>query len=141
MQKRRSTNPKRRIVAEGTLSNSALRKIRERAIYVGSAHHKRSPGDYGFQPPVNPRPSKSLCDDVKLIRKADAQRLLQEGIRKGIISEPGSDGLPKYVWSVDLDQEVYEAKLGSSSEYHGYRLDRADERYMRDLVLKEWSKR
>ena len=33
-----------------------------RLSYIGSALHKTKPGDYGFQPPVNPRATKSTCD-------------------------------------------------------------------------------
>ena len=47
--------------------------------------------------------------------------------------------LPKYIWAVDEDGEVYEAKLDSQG-YHGYRLGE-DDRAMRRLVLKEWKSR
>ena len=111
------------------------------AVYVGSALHKRMPGAYGFRPPVNPRPSKSLCDDLRVIKKVEACQLLKDGIRKGLVSSVRSnEPLPKYVWSVDHDRNVFEAKLGSDG-YHGYRLDRGQEKHMHDLVLIEWDKR
>ena len=48
------------------------------------------------------------------------------------------DAQPKYVWSVDADGKVYEAKIGLGG-YHGYRL--AEEDDMSAVVLKEWRKR
>jgi hypothetical protein len=137
---RQSNNPKRRIADIRELSEEILRTILDKAIYVGSALHKRNPSDYGFHPPVNPRPHKSLCDDPKVISIAEARKLLEEGVRKGLVSTAMSEGLPKFVWSVDAEQEVYEAKLGNGG-YHGYRLNREDERFMRDLVLEEWKRR
>ena len=62
MPRRQGNNPKRRIVPAGALSPAVLARIEEEARYTGSAHHKRKPADYGFRPPVNPRPHKSLCD-------------------------------------------------------------------------------
>ncbi len=49
-------------------------------------------------------------------------------------------GLPKFVWAVDEKGEVYEAKTGNDG-YHGYRLDEATEKNMRDVVLYEWKQR
>jgi len=139
--KRQSNNPKRRIAKPGSISETKLTAWSDSLAYVGSALHKRKPGDYGFRPPINPRPSKSLCDDVRALPRAEARRLFEEGIRKGVVSEPPSDEAhPKYVWSVDDDREVYEAKLGNDG-YHGYRLDREDEKVMRQYVLDEWDRR
>lgn len=53
-------------------------------------------------------------------------------------------GLPKYVWAVDEDREVYEAKLGTNGTrdtYHGYRLRKEDENDMRERVILEWQQR
>jgi len=50
------------------------------------------------------------------------------------------NGLPKYIWAVDEQGEAYEAKTGNDG-YHGYRLDEASEKIMRELVLIEWAKR
>ena len=84
----------------------------ERLVYVGSAHHKQSPGDYGFHPPVNPRASKSLCDGHNVILRAEAQQLLRTGVLMGMFSPFEGDGSPKYVWCVDIGGEVHEAKIG-----------------------------
>ena len=47
-------------------------------------------------------------------------------------------GAPKYVWSVDAEGEVYEAKIDRQG-YHGYRLEEDDN--FRDRVLREWRAR
>jgi hypothetical protein len=58
----------------------------------------------------------------------------------GMFSDFEDYELPKYVWSVDDDGEVYEAKISpGSSSYKGYRLEEEDA--MRDTVLKEWKAR
>lgn len=138
MARRQSNNPKRRITKRGTFSNLDLASIRSKVTYVGSALHKRTSGGYGFHPPVNPRQSKSLCDDVKKLNKAKAELLLSSGIGKEMMSTRlNNAGLPKYVWSVDADGYVYEAKSDSTA-YHGYRLDPHDEKEMLDLVQREW---
>ncbi len=55
-----------------------------------------------------------------------------------MISTYRQGGLPKYVWAVDRDGHVYEAKRdGNSLSYHGYELGE-DEEAMKQLVAKEW---
>lgn len=138
--RRNTSGPKRRIAPTGRFAQTELSALLARAAYVGSAVHKRRPGDYRFHPAVNPRASKSLCDGLRTVLKAEAEALLEAGIRKGMVSEHREDGLPKYVWAVDGHGEAYEAKLGNGG-YHGYRLDPADEPDMRTLVLREWKAR
>ncbi len=58
----------------------------------------------------------------------------------GMVSPMLESGLPKYVWAVDAADEVYEAKIGSPPEYHGYRLG-DDEKAMREYVRLEWKRR
>ena len=82
---------------------------------MGSAHHKSRPADYGFHPPVNPRPDKSLCDKWGVIRLLEASKLFRSGIGLGMVSDYLENGLPKFVWSVDYAGEAYEAKLGDLS--------------------------
>ena len=132
--------PKRRVAPQGTLGNQTLLEL-GKARYVGSAHHKKRPGDYGFHPPVNPRPRKSVCDDRKTITLKEATRLFRAGVQSGMVSSHIEESqLPKYVWAVDGSGEAYEAKLGDDGRsYHGYRLDR-DER-MRQYILQEWRAR
>lgn len=62
MSQRSGNRPIRRIARADTFDAAELKSLARRMVYVGSAHHKRSPGDYGFHPPVSPRPWKSLCD-------------------------------------------------------------------------------
>lgn len=68
----------------------------------------------------------------------EAQGLLNAGILKAMISRPREDGLPKYVWSVSADKEVFEAKTDAhaTGQYHGYPLNADDD--MRDVILREW---
>jgi hypothetical protein len=141
--KREGNRPDRRIAPAAASDRAQREALACRIVYAGSAHHKRRPGDYGFQPPVNPRPSKDICDakDKRQILLDEARLLLAEGVRRGMFSTPGSNGLPKYVWAVDTDGDVFEAKTRPEreTEYHGYRLGDDDE-LMRRYVSKEWTR-
>lgn len=142
--KYKGNNPKRRIAQLAFLDKRERDGLASAARYEGSPHHKRWPADYDFQPPVAPRPSKSVCDGKRVIQRDEARRLLQAGIRLGMVS-PHLVGdrpkWPKYVWAVDESGEVYEAKLGHDQlRYHGYRLAE-DDGTMRKWVIHEWSKR
>ncbi len=125
-----------------TVPAAELKRIASIAQYGSSANHKLRPGDYGFTPPSNPRPSKSPCDDLRQVLKLEATKLLREGIRRGMVSRIEPNHVPKYVWAVDQRGEVYEAKTkpGQETTCHGYRLGE-DERQMRAEVLSEWNKR
>ncbi|MCY4238992.1 MAG: hypothetical protein OXC93_11680 [Rhodospirillaceae bacterium] len=116
-----------------------MHRLLDEACYTGSALHKRVAADYGFHPPANPRPNKSLCDGSgRIVRLAEARALFREGVERGMISSIGHDGLPKYVWAVDSEGRVYEAKIEQgSSNYHGYELGEDDDG-MRRLVVEEW---
>jgi hypothetical protein len=135
---RSGNNPKRRIAEPGHFAQAVLAAFADQFVYVGSAIHKRFPGDYGFQPPVNPRGWKSLCDRDRVILLGEAQQLLREGILKGMVSTYFEGDVPKYVWSVDANNRPYEAKLGLGG-YHGYMLEAEDN--MTELVLQAWAKR
>ena len=52
--------------------------------------------------------------------KAEAAEPLRQGVIFGMFSNFADNEKPKYVWSVDADGEVYEAKIDSYG-YHGYR--------------------
>ena len=88
-----------------------LDRLLRRARYVGSAHHKTRPADYCFDPPTAPRPHKSVCDEIRIIKRREASELLRSGIARGMVSRYWIEGLPKYIWAVDDAGEVYEAKL------------------------------
>ena len=121
-------------------------RLLDEAVYVGSAHHKRAPADYGFHPPTNPRPNKSLCDSRRdggrIVKRDEAKHLFREGVKRGMIGRLGGDGFPKYVWAVDdFEGRVYEAKLGQGSRnYHGYELGANDDA-MRRRVVEKWKTR
>ena len=110
MPRRQGNNPKHRVSAKQGIDSAVLDRCAKHAIYTGSPHHKRFPSDYNFHPPANPRPNKSLCDSKIIIKRNEARTLFREGIRRGMISEPMNDGLPKYVWAVKENDSVYEAK-------------------------------
>jgi len=140
---RQGNRPDRRIAKVGAYDALALNALAKRVRYVGSSVHKLKPADYGFVPPTNPRPSKSPCDDRRIVKLSEAQALLKAGINAGMVSAfTGDGGVPKYVWAVDEDNQVYEAKTkpGKESDYHGYRLGE-DEHAMRVLILAEWKRR
>lgn len=136
MSKRQGNDPKRRIARKGTIAPGILERLAGEMRYVGSAHHKRQPADYGLHPPVNPRRNKSMCGAIE---KAQAQALFREGIGQGMVSGFRKNGLPKYVWAVDSNGRAYEAVLGSGRDYHGYMLGREDPG--RRGVIEEWRER
>lgn len=134
-----SDDRKRRIAEVGSIAPETRSNLAN-ARYTGSAHHKTRLADYGFIPPTNPRPDKSVCDDVRIIRLSEATRLFRSGIAAGMVSSHLQRGLPKYVWAVDGDWEVYEAKLGGDGmSYHGYRLSPKDDNH--EYLMAEWRKR
>ena len=135
----RGNNPKRRIVLPGHFTAAELAEFAARARYEGSALHKLRPADYDFDPPANPRPSKSVCDDLRVIKLREARALLDAAFTHGMISACDPKALPKYAWAVDEEGEAYEAKLGRNG-YHGYRLGE-DDSVMRDWVIDEWRER
>jgi hypothetical protein len=140
--KREGNKPDRRFLPVDALSACQLGELAKQLRYVGSANHKLRPGDYGFIPSHNPRPSKSPCDELRPVLLGEAQALFRRGIELGMVSSIGSNGVPKYVWTVDEAGEVYEAKTrpDRESEYHGYRLG-DDEIRMKRYVLEEWNRR
>jgi hypothetical protein len=74
--------------------------LAQRSCYGGNPEHKRYPGDYGLMPPANPRPGKTLCDASERILKVEAERLLAEGIKKGMVSIQQRNGWPQNVWAI-----------------------------------------
>lgn len=136
-----SNDRKRRIMPSNEVDPAFLRRLVRQVRHTGSAHHKRRAADYGFHPPANPRPSKSLCDGNRTVKKNEAKALFREGVRRGMVSVHHEDDLPKHVWAVDDGGRAYEAVLAKgSSDYHGYELD-DDDGDMKKLVIKEWKRR
>ena len=139
---RTGSRPFRPIAGPDALTLHQRLSLLARVSYEGSGLHKLRPGDYGFVPSHNPRPTKSVCDDLRPMLKEQARSLFREAIELGMTSPHSSDSVPKYVWAVDEHGEPFEAKTkpGQETVYHGYRLGE-DEREMRRMVLKEWRKR
>ena len=131
-------NPKRRL-HPGLLSDRC-RELAQCVKYVGSPVHKRNPGDFGLTPPAAPRPSKSLCDDVSIFQRDEAQALLREGVQAGLVSHDADGGFPRHVWMVHKDR-VIEARCDNDAAgtYHGYPLEADDP--MADVVNREWTRR
>lgn len=116
--------------------------LSERCSYGGNPVHKRNPGDYNLNPPINPRPAKTLCDGAEKVLKADAERLLEEGFAKGMVSEQKRmNGWPQNVWAVSVNGEAFEAQLENPAQgvYHGYPMPENDR--FRAKVLEEWKRR
>jgi hypothetical protein len=110
--KRRSGyNPKRNIATQDTMTEEECADLAQRTRYGGNPEHKRNPGDYGLMPPSNPRPGKTLCDASERILKVEAERLLAEGIKKGMVSMQQRNGWPQNVWVVSSTGTVFEAQL------------------------------
>lgn len=142
IRKREGNRPDRRIAPNDFLDTNQRDFLAARIRYVGSATHKLHPGNYGFIPPQNPRPSKSPCDELRPLLLQEAKTLFEAGIRLGMFSEHQEGGVPKYVWSVDDAGEVYESKTRPEREthYHGYRVG-DDDAGMQDYIRREWKRR
>ena len=142
MPKRQGNNPKRRLIPRDELDAEDLRRLARETCHVGSALHKSKPADYGFTPPTSPRPSKSLCDGRRIVKEREAKTLFGQGLSRGMVSPYAKNGFPKYVWAVDRDGEVYEAKVGGDGRsYHGYALNADRERDLCRWVVTEWNAR
>lgn len=141
MKKYMGKNPKRRIAEVDHFTEEQLNNFAGTGRYCGSPRHKSRPADYGFHPPASPRPSKSLCDNKRIIKRKEAARLFKDGITRGMVSREQQNGLPQYVWAQDEQGDAYEAKLGGDDgrSYHGYRLGQNDP--MRESVIDEWKRR
>ena len=131
----------RRPVKVDSYTKEELRALSDETSYEGSAHHKSRASDYGLIPPISPRPTKSHCDDVRIIPAEEANRLLKRAFELGMVSDRQDDSqLPKYAWAIDEEGEVYEAKLSNDGlRYHGYRLSKDDG--LHKWLVKEWRKR
>jgi hypothetical protein len=133
-------NDKRRLLSGSEVDArlQELGRLAERARYGGNPEHKRNPGDFGLTPPFGPRPGKSLCDVANIFRRAEAEKLLREGLRRGLVSDRHEGDWPKNVWSVTddgipLEAQIENPELGS---YHGYPMPESDP--MRAEILKRW---
>ena len=124
MRPRKTFNPKRRIRPRANTQDALaiLENIAARVSYGGNPEHKRNPGDFMLSPPSQPRQGKSLCDDAGIFSRSEAEALLREGIRRGLISVQKRDGWPQNVWAVTPRGVPLEAMLENPATggYHGY---------------------
>lgn len=140
MKPRKTPNPKRRLLpkpdtAEVTV---ALAKLAAKANYGGNPEHKRNPGDFGLQPPSQPRQGKSLCDRAEIFTRDKALRLVQEGLRRGLVSVQHRNGWPQNVWAVAANGTPLEAMLENpaTGSYHGYPM--LDDDPLADEIVERW---
>jgi hypothetical protein len=140
MRRRSGFNPKRRICAVGTYSPQQLNNLASKALYTGNPEHKQRPGDYGMTPPSSPRPGKTLCDAAGDFSKALAEKLLRNGLIRGLVSHQDRNGWPQNVWAVE-DGVAFEAQLENETAgaYHGYPMPDNDE--FRNGVMENWKAR
>jgi hypothetical protein len=137
MKRRTTFNPKRRFGAPFDSPNE-FQELSERVRYGGNPEHKRNPGDFGLDPPIAPRPAKTLCDDAGIHRRQTAEDLLRTGIRRGLISAKKVNGWPKNVWVVTDEGVPLEAQLENqeTGTYHGYPMPLDDP--FRERILERW---
>jgi hypothetical protein len=88
MNRRTTANPKRRLRDAPVTERDrlALETLATKATYGGNPEHKKNHGDFKLSPPSRPRPDKSLCDGAGIFKRAEAEALLKEGIRRGLVS-------------------------------------------------------
>jgi hypothetical protein len=132
-------NPKRRIQKPGACTQVHLQQLAAQVSYGGNPEHKMNPGDFGLTPPSDPRPAKSLCDVAAIFKRKLAHTLLQEGIRKGLVSDRTLGKWPKNVWAVTESGIALEAQLenAESGSYHGYPMPDSDP--FAEQVLLRWA--
>ena len=106
--------------------------------YRGNPAHTRNPGDFGLQPPLGPRPWKTLCDEAGIFSKKIAQELLERGVRRGLVSEQSKDGFPQNIWAVSEEGVPLEAQFENwgGGSYHGYPMPENDP--FRERVIEKW---
>lgn len=135
-------NPKRKLLTPAQVQARAvdLTKLAERARYGGNPEHKKNPGDFGLVPPSDPRQGKSLCDVAGIFRRDSAEKLLQAGLRNGLVSDRMAGEWPKNVWSVTDDGIAMEAQLENLELgiYHGYPMPDTDPLSLE--VIRRWER-
>lgn len=134
-----SVNPKRRLRVVETAERGALETLAHGVRYGGNPGHKKNPGDFGLTPPSGARLGACLCDDVNVVSKAEALRYLQDGLRRGLISELRRGDWPQNIWAVSDAGWPLEAQHENQEKgtYHGYPLCEADP--LREEILRRWS--
>ncbi len=134
--RKRKHNPKRRI--DDAADSASLARLSAKVVYIGSGFHKRSPGDFGLVIPPQPRPNKTLCDAVHIYKRDTAQRLLQDGVTRSLISVQRRGEFPQNIWAVAPGDIALEAQLDNvePATYHGYPMLAVDP--LAKEVLRRW---
>jgi len=109
MKRRNDYNPKRRI--RESVDAVFISKLIESVRYDGNPEHKRNPGDFGLTPPRQPKPDKTLCDNVNIASRSEAERLLKVGVKNKLISVRERSGFPQNIWAVTDGGHPLEAQL------------------------------
>lgn len=135
-------NPKRKLLTPAQVETRVdeLGELANRARYGGNPEHKKNPGDFGLTPPSDPRQGKSLCDIARIFTRDEAEKLLRNGLREGLVSDRMDGEWPKNVWSVTGDGFALEAQLENShlGTYHGYPMPETDPLSLE--VIRRWGR-
>lgn len=133
-------NSKRRFLQINAAHLKRLRTLSELVRYGGNPEHKKHPGDFKLTPPSDPRPGKSLCDVAGIYSRHIARALLQDGLRKGLVSDRQLDGWPKNIWAVSEKSCPLEAQLENASigGYHAYPMPPSDPLAREVLIRWGW---
>jgi len=96
--------------------------------YGGNPEHKRNPGDFGLTPPAQPRPDKTLCDEVRIFERSVALEYLRHGVERGLVSESWTGDWPQNIWAMTVDGRALEAQIENAQlgTYHAYPLPESD---------------
>jgi len=131
-------NPKRRLLQPSAEDVARLCVLAEKVVYGGNPEHKRNPGDFGLTPPSDPRRGKSLCDVANIFSRAIAHGLLQQGLRRGLVSDRHDGRWPKNIWAVTEGGMPLEAQLENPviGSYHGYPMPDSDP--LASEVVRRW---
>ena len=133
---RRRFNPKRRI--SDVVTPACLASLAARVSYTGNPEHKERPGDFGLTPPVKPRPDKSKCDRIGILKQSVALRLLREGVVRGLVSRQVRGGFPQNIRAVTDDGDPVETQLENQTlgTYRGYTMPETDP--LSEVILRLW---
>ena len=135
---RRAFNPKRRIDPDPDPARlSALANV---VVYGGNPEHKRDRGDFGLTPPAQPRADKTLCDGANVVTRSEAEGLLKEGVKRGLVSVQKRGQFPQNIWAVTDRGCPLEAQLENQQRgiYHGYPVPHTDP--FREVILEYWNR-
>jgi hypothetical protein len=137
MKRKGGFNPKRRLKSS-VLSPEEKKSLERNIRYGGNPEHKKNPGDFGLSPPSIPRQGKTLCDNAEVFSRNEALRILQVGVKKGLVSEQIRNGWPQNLWSVAPNGTPIEAQLENehNGTYHGYPLQDRDP--FAEIIMQAW---